>query len=295
VFAFFINHNYILAQKTIQRSSEKPPNWLKGTDAIQSSIFQYYIGEGNGVTVEEARKNALQNVILQYAETLGTDYIVGSESTLKVVEQVTGGSFNKTEDFYFKANVKGKEQRFSIPCLTAVEYYWERSSYSAAGYQFWLLVRIPHEKSSCNLPFYKSYGSSAFLRSLILPGWGQIYKKEQLKGYSIMAVTLSSISLCLVAQNQYSVNYEYARQTQNYEMKLKYINTGDNWATVRTVSGITAGAFYIYNVIDALASKGEKMYARRNSNIIISPMFDKPGVLFSLTIPINLNNKNPNN
>ncbi|HPW65625.1 MAG TPA: DUF5683 domain-containing protein [Salinivirgaceae bacterium] len=274
------------SQISTNRSADKKPVWLRGSSAIESSDFMYFVGEGSGSTVDVARKSAIQNVILQYAESLGTSYIVGSETEMDISETKIGDEYHRIEDYQFSAKVKGEEQRFTIPCLSVVEYYWERSSYGGSGYQFWVLVRIPHSKRDCNKPFYKSYGGSAFFRSAILPGWGQLYKNEKTKGYVIMAGTLTLASVSLVSYTQYTANYSYAKQTQNYDMMTQYINTGDNWATISTVTGIAAGALYIYNLIDAIAAKGEKRYASDKPNIKLSPTIWEKGLAFSLTIPI---------
>lgn len=281
---------FCFSQQVIDRSDKIKPGWYSGNSNIQSSDFQYFVSQGTSYSIDTARKNAVQNVILEYAQTLGTEYIVGSESSTSISNTQKNDSVKTTTSFVFSGKVKGQEQNFRIPCFTIVEYYWERELYNGKPqYQYWILVRIPKKERDCYLPYYKSYGKSAVWRSAILPGWGQMHLGYKTKGTILLTSTALLLSGVVTSQILYSKNWN------NYTSSLKlgstndaqvYKSNADDWYLIRNINLIALGGVYVYNIVDALTKKGINVYANNNVKVKIYPSMCFNATMFTLKVKI---------
>jgi hypothetical protein len=112
---FFLLFNYCFSQQIVDKSDNKKPSWFSGNNNIESKYFKYFVSQGRSTSIDSARKNAVQNVILEYAQSLGTEYIVGSESSVDIMNIQNNDSIKTTSSFVFSGKVKGKEQNFRIP------------------------------------------------------------------------------------------------------------------------------------------------------------------------------------
>jgi hypothetical protein len=272
-------------QTILEQSTSKKPEWYSGKTKIESPFFQYFVGHGSGTSIDSAKLTAIQDVLLEYSQTIGTEYIVGTESYSEIKNVQADGQIKTYTNFEFKGKIKGKEQSFSVPCLSVVEYFWEKRNDIKPIYHYWILARVSREEKNCTMPFYKKYGGSAVWRSALIPGWGQIYKHEKVKGYFILGTEVSLIATALISQYLYSTNYDYANKSTNPLTRQEYFTRGDNWANLRTITAVSAVAVYIFNVIDAIASKGKKRYSHVERFQILPDFTDNRNYI---TIRINL-------
>lgn len=273
-------------QNILEQSTTKKPDWYSGKTKIESQFFQYFVGHGSGMYIDSAKLAAIQDVLLEFSQNIGTEYLVGTESYSEIANVQANGQIKTYTNFEFKGKIKGKEQSFSIPCLTIVEYYWEKVRTDIQPiYHYWVLTRVSREEKNCNMPFNKKYGGSAVWRSALIPGWGQIYKHEKIKGYFILGSEVSLIATALVSQYLYSSNYDYANKSTNPLIRQEYFTRGDNWASIRTITAVSAVAVYLFNVIDAIASKGKKRYSKVDRFQILPNFTDNRSYI---TLKINL-------
>ena len=106
------------------------------------------------------------------------------------------------------------------------------------------------------LSFSRKYGMRGFARSLIVPGWGQLYKGNTVKGACILVGEVALVTGIVVAENLRS---SYVKKMREQPQHLKTYNTkADNWENVRNVCIGGAAALYVYNLIDALVANGRK-------------------------------------
>jgi hypothetical protein len=287
--SFFFS-SLCLSQQIIDRSDNIKPKWFSGNSNIESTYFQYFVSQGTSVSIDTARKNAVQNVILEYAQSLGTEYIVGSESSTDIFNISKDDSVKTTTSFIFSGKIKGKEQNFKIPCFTIVEYYWERELYNGKPqYQYWILVRIPNKERDCNLPFYKSYGKSAIWRSAILPGWGQMHLGYNTKGTILLtstAILLSGIATSQIMYINNWNNYTNSLNLGNTEDAQVYKSNADDWFLVRNINLIALGSVYVFNLVDAITRKGVNVYANNDSKVKVYPSLCLNSAMVTLKIKI---------
>ncbi len=95
--------------------------------------------------------------------------------------------------------------------------------------------------------------SGAVFRSLLIPGWGQFYNRQPIKGGAIIGVAaglagaaITCEILAVVAES----TYERAR-SGNFDAMIQQV---DNFALARDILLGALAAVWIYNIIDAYAS-----------------------------------------
>jgi TolB-like protein/TM2 domain-containing membrane protein YozV len=92
----------------------------------------------------------------------------------------------------------------------------------------------------------------AFFRSLLIPGWGQLYNQQPVKGYAFIALTLALGGTAGLMQGLSAMAAaDYRRASSNFDAIAQ---RAENFQIAATTVLCTLGAFWIYNVIDAYAS-----------------------------------------
>jgi len=280
---------FCFSQQVIDKSDKSKPQWFSGNSNIESTTFQYFVSQGTSVSMDSARKSAIQNVIFEYAQGLGTEYIVGSESTTDILNVSENNTEKTTTTFTFSGKIKGVEQSFKIPCFTIVEYYWERELYNEKlQYQYWILVRIPGMEKDCSSPVYKKPWS-AFWRSAVVPGWGQMYVGYKTKGTVILTTSVVLLSGIATSQILYVSNwnnYTSSLNLGNTNDATVYKSNADDWYLIRNINLMALGGVYLFNIVDALTRKGVNSYASNDSKIKISPSVCFNSAMLSLKIKI---------
>lgn len=93
--------------------------------------------------------------------------------------------------------------------------------------------------------------SGAVFRSALIPGWGQMYNRQDIKGYTILGIVgvLIGGSVTMQVLNMMAVNdYNKAGPGANFDALA---NKAENFAIARNVMLGTLGAVWIYNIVDA--------------------------------------------
>lgn len=106
-----------------------------------------------------------------------------------------------------------------------------------------------------NISFSNYYGIGAVMRSFI-PGWGQLYKGNKIKGFCIMGGEVACITCIVVAENLRSSYIRKIKEQPQYTQV--YSSKSNNYKNIRNVCIGTATAIYVYNLIDAAVAKGAK-------------------------------------
>ena len=122
---------------------------------------------------------------------------------------------------------------------------------------YYALARMPSrpmEKILDSLRFKKMPPTVGEIgRSVVLPGWGQIKKSQQRKGFSILsaqAVAIGGTILFSILKSSADENMIYARTAG---VRRAYQQDSQTFRSLMFGSLITATAIYIYNLVDATA------------------------------------------
>ncbi len=92
---------------------------------------------------------------------------------------------------------------------------------------------------------------SAFQRSLLFPGLGQLHCKQRWKGYALLTSEVILIGTIVYAQIRYDeARDEYLQETNPARMQNLYDATNDFYR-LRNGAAVLAGAVYLYSLFDA--------------------------------------------
>ncbi len=96
---------------------------------------------------------------------------------------------------------------------------------------------------------------AATLRSMLVPGWGQLYKNDRSKGYALITATLVTTvatGIFHVLQNNTHTDYKNAVEPNAIEQKYDSYN---RLYKLRNNAALLAGGAWLYAVFDALIVK----------------------------------------
>ena len=252
------------ALKIIDSSSKQRPIWLKETPI--GKIFNYHSGISSSKNSLDEAKNlaisdVLSEIIMQNEITVeGAITTFEEETEVELISRIT-------------KEIKLKGSSTSIKGLEKEEEYWETiQTKTDILYQYWILMKTP-KRQYINYSFSanelkRTYGATPIIKSSFIPGWGQIQKKETKKGIIFLsgfAVTLTTAFIT----NNISNSYEQDAKNANGAEWITYYNDlSDQYYLISMASFVLSGAIYGYNVFDVISSKGAKIYAFNDKNIL---------------------------
>lgn len=271
IFPVLLFYAITIQAQVVDKSSESKPGWF--VELPDSEHYKYFVGLGENASIEKAKKMAIQSVLFEISREIGVTINYNSISETNVKNIQNKKSVTSTTDFEFSGIINETGDTAKIVGLREVESYWQREIVAGNQlYRYWVLVRKPKSKVDPDLPIYTSYGAAPIWRSAIFPGWGQIYKQENKKAYKLMVSEIAFISGAVGGQYMYNRYHEKAYSTTSFSQRNSYLKNRDAWSLITTTAAIGAGAVYVYNLIDAISSKGKAKYASTNK-IQINPIW----------------------
>lgn len=114
----------------------------------------------------------------------------------------------------------------------------------------------------------KTYNYKAVCLSLI-PGLGQIYKGQKIKGYTILGMEAALVTSAVAFHfKKHSCDRQIDKQPQFAD---SWRSKSLGWRQMRNLCIGVAGCIYIYNLIDAAISKGSRHVVIKKSKVQVSP------------------------
>ncbi|MBX2819539.1 MAG: hypothetical protein KTR29_07655 [Rhodothermaceae bacterium] len=98
--------------------------------------------------------------------------------------------------------------------------------------------------------------ANAALRSMVVPGWGQLYKGEKRKGIvlaSLWGLTASGSLIAHVSRNQAQDHYRASETQAQTQSRFRAFST---WHKVRNNMMLAAAGIWVYSYIDAIVVGG---------------------------------------
>lgn len=242
------------AQKVMERSEKLRPAWLANkTPKTSNSTFHYQITEGEHQNLEDARHSCLLNL----STYIKRKHHISEQAVAEIsLDQVDGRSA-ESESYHFSYDIQG--ERVTVNSFKYDEY-WEYVLYPDGRriYRCYTLYGVADTAAPSfdRLSFSRKYGARGFARSLIVPGWGQLYKGNKTKGACILGGEVVLIGGIIAAEN---LRASYVKKMREQPKHLDTYNTkADNWENIRNVCIGGAAALYVYNLIDAMVANGRK-------------------------------------
>ena len=255
----------LCGQNIINSSASHTPDWT--TEPPLGRYYSYYTGMGiSENSLVAAQKHAVTNILSSIV--MESSVTVQSEIKTSISETIETRNGETKYSLIDKAaqEVIAKGESSTIENLSKEEEYWQEINNNGKHeYRYWILMKMPKPEYSdldpSMMTVKQSYGVFPIVKSVFVPGWGQIHKKEKKKGLWL----LSSFAIPLtagIATNSISNNYAVDAQNADSGEWIDYYNTlSEQYYLASTISYILAGAIYGYNVYDAISSKGAKIYA----------------------------------
>ncbi len=126
---------------------------------------------------------------------------------------------------------------------------------------------------------------NAAYRSALLPGWGQNYKGEHLKGRVLLSLwTANIVGILFFHYKQAQAHQDYLDETAINRIESKY-NTYNRYFKTRNALLLSASLIWIYSYLDALITK-EKLPTQQTNGIKVSGLFSgqkQAGISFSIS------------
>lgn len=243
-------------------SLESIPSWAK--ERPSSKYFTYYYGIGQAKDIKQAKRQAISDVLITINQEGRIQLKSKVESRLAESSTQSSSGVKTIIERDAIQEILTLGETSQIQGLQMVEDYWrEERTTSGNEYQYWILMRLPKSVYvETDLPFFTyNYGLAPVWRSVLVPGWGQYYKGHRKKGSWLLG-SEAFLAASFFTFQHLSQSYSQSASNERDTDRRKFYNDwADRSYTISTLSGIAAGILYVYNVFDAVTTKGEKRYA----------------------------------
>ncbi len=240
------------------KSDNVKPRWMHVMPQPSNTSFDYTIKRAYGNTLEEARKECFSSLLEEAGLSKGlsvtSDY---TSSRSKHTERRNNDITNESSrEFHITTTVKGKEVNFQG---STIDEYWETQD-DGKFYLTTLYARsqVDVTPNFDDVKLTTKYGIEDMWRSVIVPGWGQLYKGSTLKGGLIMGGTAACIGAIIYTDcTRASFNSKISK-THDAKLKLHYADQRSTYTTCRNICLGALGVLYVYNIVDALVAPGAR-------------------------------------
>lgn len=246
-----------------QKSSSPRPKWLNGMPTPTNNTFRYELHSVISPSLDGARSQALDQIV--GTSGLKNGVVVMSESSSKRTLNQHWVNGKLTEiyniDTDHRTDMKGSQQTLY---LEKVAEYWEQRGGEYCYTAAYAKSELDRPPLFDNVSLTRNYGARGLWRSMLIPGWGQIYKGSTLKGCTILGATALCAVSIVVTDNQRADYVKKIKQTHDASLIKSYRTKRDHWTTGRNICIGTTAALYVYNLIDALVAPGAERIVVHN-------------------------------
>lgn len=243
--------------------------WVVGNLPDDSDDVRYKVAYGEGTTYQMAREDATAALITE----LGWEH--GITVTSKTIDEVKHSINNDDSNFsQNRSTTTTITQDGYTASLTKVDEYSEldKGSSNPVKYKVWQLYVIDCPWADrINLKYTTKYGfSTAGWRSLIIPGWGQFYKKQYVKGAAFLGMELVAAASAAYFQSRYNYNIKHSLETPILDLQIEYTNRAQKQTLYRNISLGACAAIWVLNVLDASLLEGRPRYIESNIDLALN-------------------------
>lgn len=257
IFFIFLT-NLIFSQKTIERSfpTGRLP-WVLGDLPPDSNIINYRVVYGEGKSLQETRNELLTILVTDLGKDQGVT--ISDRTIQSIKEEISSGD----PGFYSQSTSRELQIQFEEYQLTFIksdEYFEVFSDHGKVLYKMWHLYAINGSPSYQTIKYLTRYPISTSLKSSVIPGWGQIEKKQTLKGLSLIGLTALTSGLTLKFNNDYTYFLNRRNEAFGLDTKKLFQKEMDKSSSLRTISFAGLIGIWIYNMIDVISVDGAPRY-----------------------------------
>jgi hypothetical protein len=217
-----------------------PPGWIQNPPLIEKSC--YWIGRGSGSTIEAATSAAWSHVFSQ----LAMSNVASIQATMDVVQRETNGELTDSVINHIRAEGALSSDGRQLFKVMQTE---QTPSTCDGKYHYYLLLCVPASGCKCTQIIPSTTG--AVLRSVVLPGWGQMYKGRPRKGVAFLSTAAIFAGSSFVFSMLSAQNDARAENARTADVRSYYTSWRDGTYYASIGFGIAAGGIYVLNVFNA--------------------------------------------
>jgi hypothetical protein len=238
------------------------PHWIGEPPPGYSHDF--YIGIGRSTVSESEARNValvdgLQRIVQSGTITLQASQALNSQT----VEKFSDGRSTSLEVIDRVVNdIRIVGESRIVKGLREEEYYTEEHE---GIFTVWSLIKIPKKHP---VEYSDPTKFSPVWRSVILPSWGQFYKGQPTKGFTIAISIAALVPAGIIFDNLQNTSRIDAKNARTQPWSDFYTKQSNDYKNAELACFAVAGALYIYNVVDAIASSGEKVYVEQDQRAL---------------------------
>lgn len=251
--------------------AQEKPGWIYNKPIPANNTYLYVVESAVGSTENEAKNIAIAEVFRSTAMGIGQPFDSG-----EINEALQNG-----KDYNLIAS------QYNIPINKVCEYSERQSN----GYKVYILCQVAaagnkwvqwSDYSGCDR---QPIDGMAVLKSALVPGLGQFHKGQTAKGACFLAGEAVSVAGIVVAQSMRRTSINKMNSTNNASQKKLYADRANTFTTIRNISIGAAAAVYVWNVLDAIISKGNHNNSLSYGNPVhLTPVVTDESVALSLSI-----------
>ena len=112
--------------------------------------------------------------------------------------------------------------------------------------------------------------AEAALRSMVLPGWGQLYKGQRTKGRLLIGAWGVAVAGTFTSHILRQQSRDTYLDATNQQEALERYDTFNQWHKTRNALVLSTAAVWVYSYLDALVAGGQSPERR---NLLVGPAF----------------------
>jgi hypothetical protein len=231
------------------------PKWI--SHPPEGYLNDYFVGKATSSNSNaEASERAFADAIVSINQS--NSITVKSSEQFHTSSEEHFSNSGVSTDIVTKAakelSVTGESQ--TIRGLKMVETYFEKNG---STYEAWVLVSFPKKN-----PISPPSPHSPVWRSLLVPGWGQLYNDETFKGISFVTLGVAGVATGFICSALSRDSYSEALNSRNQARRDYFNDLSNTQSTISTISFISAGVVYAWSLVDAIVVKPENFYVNVN-------------------------------
>lgn len=238
-------------------AATQKPKWLTGDlPKASNSTFIFVRTTAESPDREMARQMCLMNVAQdqQLLNSVKVQSLTSMETNSHQVEK--NGKYDLTTNRNIHTIITlGGTTPFNLRAQVVDEYC--ESVYKGGKHIYRVsvlyMVALTDSPVFDEVEITRYYGAQGLVRSII-PGWGQFYKGQNVRGGIIVGAQAASIAGIIVSESMKSSYYKFMKEDPKHAQE--YSALADTWTNVGYGCIAAAAAVYLYNLLDAAISPG---------------------------------------
>lgn len=238
---------HINAQKPLW--IDRPPRSLHGNDT-----YAFVVIDADAQNLDIGRKKCLQMLSLDRGLLNTVTMSYKSEDLIKSTQRVENGNFSENLETKTLEIITTEGKPIQIKAKIVDEYFNDNR------------MTTLYQVGTISSPIFDNtyvtthYGIKGLWRSVIIPGWGQFYKRSYLKGGLILGGS-TLLAGGIVYTECMRAGY-WKKQRNGYattdSQKQFYYKKEKDFALARNIVIGGLCAFYVYNLVDAIVAPGAR-------------------------------------